>query len=1084
MKDVSVLKGLLDSYVRHRNKRAIFVKQDKLGIYSLAELLEGAGEEYCVDTYFHDYKIHEMKSAFEPFLEWIRDMYYEKYASEFTVQEFISNAGVYSLQQDSFCAYITDGKARRVLDVMVEEYAYEGERMIKSVYSVMDYISQRKPMVLIFGRIHMAPYSVMQVINYMIKRVKNIFFVFTYDESFLVKEYCRPQWDELMETAEKGNLFLEIPGDDKDRKLDFIDEFVCREEYFDQYLQKIFNMIHMLAFKDARYYLNIIEDYVARENFKVTTTQKFYVLMAVANAEIGLSNYKNGLFSCEKMLPLIAELKDYRAEYVYNYISAKAQLLLLDSELTFKFCKKCRSLAKKLGDDKLAMNADVIETVAHFGSMREMFKCKYKYKVDESVIEKLKRYNHENFLAYVYAFAFDNDAEIVRQIANGETESWYFNKSIEIAERLDNKNLLLMAYMKNVILYSEYGYFDYVNLMYEKRLEILDRENPVRIAHAYSGLGYNCIVLEEYAKADAYLRQGVNILIDIKIAEDMAETLYNMLVNYYVAGVNDKAIECGELLFKVMNVIDIQCIQICNTSKLYGYVVLANYKKGQYYDCYYYLSKMEKVMSYALEHGDDPELKLWYGDLFMYHLCKGNMYLYEEKYDEAEEAFDQARVYLELIPGDRYYADVEYAIFASALYDKLNRQEEKMKILHEAYENCCARHHKDRAERIKAHMEGREYVITSDYAREPLPAKAILDMCEFVGAMEQIEDRDKDVNFLALCNDTMGREQNSVMDMMEEAVNIIQNSFNLDRLFLLEKKNGKCVTTYSHGTNKLNMRDCQEVFDFFEKYRMEFVSSRTEESFGLYSELIGKFDVNGIATILGVPIYKDGNLVRVFIGIVDVHRCFTGKRRFLNKHNLTIIKYAVNQLSDAIKRIMNNCMIKAMNQELAKSAVTDQLTGIYNRMGMGKIVADGISDKGVVLYLDLDYFKKYNDAYGHNIGDLILKEFAKILEGSVKNIGYAIRYGGDEFVAIIPDRDEEFGKQVARRINEEFKGNYEIQMAIEGQPISSSIGVAPYDDPTSEGLEAALKMADKALYTVKGKGKGNVCTWSEIEDDL
>jgi hypothetical protein len=163
------------------------------------------------------------------------------------------------------------------------------------------------------------------------------------------------------------------------------------------------------------------------------------------------------------------------------------------------------------------------------------------------------------------------------------------------------------------------------------------------------------------------------------------------------------------------------------------------------------------------------------------------------------------------------------------------------------------------------------------------------------------------------------------------------------------------------------MKECQSVFDFFEKYRMEFVASRTDESFGLYSELINKFDTNGIATILGVPVFKEGRLIRVFIGIVDVHRSFTGNRRFLNKYNLTIIKYAVYQLSESIKRIMNNCMIKAINQELAKSAVTDQLTGIYNRMGMGKIVQDGISDKGVVLYLDLDKMYRTLESAGLNI---------------------------------------------------------------------------------------------------------------------
>ena len=150
-------------------------------------------------------------------------------------------------------------------------------------------------------------------------------------------------------------------------------------------------------------------------------------------------------------------------------------------------------------------------------------------------------------------------------------------------------------------------------------------------------------------------------------------------------------------------------------------------------------------------------------------------------------------------------------------------------------------------------------------------------------------------------------------------------------------------------------------------------------------------------------------------------------------------------------------------------------------MGLDKLVKEGLGENGTVLYLDLDYFKKYNDTYGHDVGDLILKSFANVLADNVKNIGYAIRYGGDEFVAIIPDKDEAFGKKLATNINKEFMENYEVKMAIEGQLISSSIGVAEYDDSSKDGIEQGLKAADLALYEVKKLGRGRVAGWSEME---
>ena len=440
-----------------------------------------------------------------------------------------------------------------------------------------------------------------------------------------------------------------------------------------------------------------------------------------------------------------------------------------------------------------------------------------------------------------------------------------------------------------------------------------------------------------------------------------------------------------------------------------------------------------------------------------------------------------AKKYMDKIEGDSYYTYMEYAYAISLYYDRIGKSDEKGKVLEEIYEFYTKGNFKGRAERVKSLIEDAFYGQNTDFAREALPVKAILDICELVGAKLELENRDKDTNFLALFNETISRDQGCVLEVIEDAVNMIQNTYNLDRAILLEKSGERCMMTYSHGAIKLNVKDMGVIFQFFDGYKAEFITHRIENNYQMYSEALEKFNMDEIATAIGVPVIKDGELKRVFIGIVDVHRSYTGNRTYLNKHNLTVVKYAVHQLSDAIKRIKSNCVIKAMNQELEKSSVTDQLTGIYNRMGLDKLIKQGLGEKGTLLYLDLDYFKKYNDTYGHDVGDLILKSFATILADNVKNIGYAIRYGGDEFVAIIPDKDEQFGKQLATNINKEFMDNYEVQVAIEGQLISSSMGVAEYDDSSKEGIEQGLKAADLALYEVKNQGRGTVICWSELE---
>lgn len=1080
MENAKVVKNLLDSYIQNRNKPAIFIKQDKLGNVSIADMFESGEGDVCYRLVY-EYDGSQMLEAYEPFLGWIKDLYYKFFAEECTIEEFVNRGGVYSLLQDTLCSYIRDGKCRRVLDVMPEEYEYEAERMLQSLCSLFEYVASKKTLVVVIGRIHKAPYGVMQFINSMLVRMRNIIFICSYEEAYLVKEYCRPQWDVLMKTIEEKNMVLEIPDVASSRKMDYPQEFVFVDEDMEMYLDKLFNMVHMLAFRDAQYYLKIIHACLSRENANISDRDLFMVLMALANTELGLGNYKNVLFACERMVPLVRRLNNLRAEYVYYYISAKAQLLLAELEQTFKFCKKCKALARKLDDEKLLINVEVVETVANYGTLKELFRCNYAYKVNDDVIQRLEKYQYHNFLAYVYIFSYDNDLDDLREIAAGRKEPYYFEKGIEIATRLDNRNLLLMAYMKNVIMYSEHGYYEYVTKMYEKRLKILDKDKPVRIAHAYSGLGYNCIVMEEYAKADAYLRQGINILIETRQAEDMAETIYNMLVNYVAAGINDKVIECGELIFKILGYIGKQSIQICNASKLYGFIILACYKNGRYYDCYYYIKKMEEIMSYVMKKNDEENEKYWLSDLFLYHICKASIYIYEEKYEKSKEELIKAKKYMDKIEGDSYYTYMEYAYAVGLYCDKTGKLDEKRETLEGIYEFYEQNGFKGRAARVKSLIDDTFYAQNTDFAREMLPVKAILDMSELVGAKLELENRDKDTDFLALFNETISRDQGGVLEVVEDAANMIQNTYNLDRVVLMEKSGERCMMTCSHGTVKLNAKDMADIFKFFEGYKAEFITHRINHNYEMYSEVLDKFNMDEIATAVAVPVIKDGELARVFVGIVDVHRSYTGNRAYLNKHNLTVMKYAVYQLSDAVKRIKSNCVIKAMNQELEKSAVTDQLTGIYNRMGLDKLIKQGLGERGTLLYLDLDYFKKYNDTYGHDVGDLILKSFANILENNVKNIGYAIRYGGDEFVAIIPNKDEQFGKQLAININKEFMENYEVQVAIEGQLISSSIGVAEYDDSTKEGVEQGLKGADLALYEVKNLGRGTVVCWSELD---
>ena len=1072
------------SYFETLNKKAIFLKQQGLKGMSMEALCKTVQHGDMVKVYSYDFVLYEMKNAFEPFMSWIKQAYYEEFSTNDSVEEFVEKSGVYSLQREIFCSYISTGICERKLEVMMNEYDYEEERIMESIYSSLRYIAGGKTLVLAIGKIHMAPQCVLRFLNMILNREDQIRFVFTYGETFLVKEYCQNEWAAFMQKAEEDKLILTVETNDILLGSELPDKFNYKESEIGSYILFLNNMVHLHAFGDARYYFDSIMNHIYRIDSGVSDADKFKILELLGRVYLGMGDYKDALLVCEKMVPLFSNHSNLYREYVYYYFSAKAHLLMKESALTLQYCSSCRPLAEKMKDELLLMNIDVVETVAELGGLKELFRCDYSYQIKESLLERAKKAGYENFLAYMYVFGYENDKESMKRIGRGDKEPVYFNKGIEIAKRLDNKNLLLGAYMKNIILYSDHGYYKYVRELYEKRLEIIGKDDAIRVAHTYAGLGYIEIVLEDYEKADEYLRKSLDLLIEGKRAEDIAEVLYNMFVNCYAAGANEGVIECINLLIKVMKIIRLQGLKVCNASRIYGMLALAYYKQGEYFDSHYCVGRMEAILSYILNKNDEREEELWYEDLFLYHLCKANLYSYEDNLEKAAEHFELSRKYMEKHEGIKYYSYKEYAIFKGQFLEKKGLENERTEVLHEAYEYCINHDYHERASCLRAELDHTLHSREVTFQTAKLPAQQILDVCLYIGAKEELKNKEKDIDFLTLCHNIMMEEENGVQDVVNRTMDLIRNTFSFDRILFVERNEDGNSVAYVSGNVSLNQTEIADLYEFFDSYKVEFMAGRLDKSFKRYKRIVEKLGGNDVAMIVGIPLFSGGLLKRFFVAAVDVHRSFTENRSMPDQSNLAVIKCAISQMDVAIERIKNSSIVRIMNRKLEKAAYTDQLTGIFNRMGFDKILGDNTADTGVLLYMDLDYFKKYNDTYGHSIGDIILKGFAGIIHENVRTFGYAIRYGGDEFVAVLPEKDELYAERIAEAIQYRLREDDSIRNVIDGQILTSSVGIATYESADWTGLERALQRADKALYYVKQREKGRIARWSQVEKDL
>jgi diguanylate cyclase (GGDEF)-like protein len=186
-------------------------------------------------------------------------------------------------------------------------------------------------------------------------------------------------------------------------------------------------------------------------------------------------------------------------------------------------------------------------------------------------------------------------------------------------------------------------------------------------------------------------------------------------------------------------------------------------------------------------------------------------------------------------------------------------------------------------------------------------------------------------------------------------------------------------------------------------------------------------------------------------------------------------------LSGAATALSNLRLLQSMKQQ----ANVDELTGLYNRRFLEEYarklfaMARRKSQPLGVIMMDLDHFKSFNDDYGHEIGDRILRQFAKTATQAIREANLAARFGGEEFVVLLPDTDAKSCVLVAERIRHAV----ERMVVPSGSdkplpPLTVSLGIAVHPDH-GQTLEEVLQASDKALYESKRCGRNRSTVYAE-----
>lgn len=178
--------------------------------------------------------------------------------------------------------------------------------------------------------------------------------------------------------------------------------------------------------------------------------------------------------------------------------------------------------------------------------------------------------------------------------------------------------------------------------------------------------------------------------------------------------------------------------------------------------------------------------------------------------------------------------------------------------------------------------------------------------------------------------------------------------------------------------------------------------------------------------------------------------------------------------------------LEEKNRELEQLSISDGLTGLYNHRHIQEVVheeyerARRTGEPLSVVMLDFDHFKRVNDLYGHQVGDRVLQEMAEILRKTAREIDKLGRYGGEEFIAVLPETDAEDATTFAERVRERVERHPFAVGRAEPLQLTISAGTATYPYPGVYNPRTLIQRADQALYAAKRAGRNCVVRYSQL----
>ncbi len=1074
--------------IKHYNTFS-FVEEDIAQIEAL-----NADTVVCL----HDFKLSQMAGVFEPFLGYARALLGTR--SEEEIDEILEECNVYSLHRSVFRSYLMTGTCVREEEILIDEVEFEQDKIASAVVNLILHLTKEKKLVFLLNDLQYAGGSTMHFIHNMVEEAvgRNLAVAATYNEAKVSLPHIVPLWNRFYNYAYDKEFVMETLYGSLDRDESQENDYAVSVERLKEDIEQANNLLFCLDFSQAAYYLGIMYKMITLEEINIDREDRMRILDLYTRVSVYTQDISQALLLCEKIREIKEQVNDWSVDFRYYYFIGLTHMYNGKlEEAAREGAVECLAIAQRQGSEYHIFIARMLYLMIQMSGWHNIFFCANDIEVDEEIIQLAEKYNYWNHLGHIYVYAYDNAPMLFSDETRLEERLVHFNKGIDIMKRLGNEYFVMEAYRNNIMIASTNGFFRTANYYYDKCHEMVRGKSVHEEAMVYNGVGYISSAMEKYDKAFKCYHEALKRFMALEEIDYVGETLYNMAINCIMAQDYQHAYQYLEIAFRIVKEMKMNSLRVCNISKLTGLMAFCSHCSGNDLMCAIYTEKTRLFLEHLTENdcscigrnvrGVVHDYTLCKDDLFIYYYMTGIQLAKSGEDEEALRALQLAAGCMEEAVGNQFYIFRQYIETLAKLYRRMGKEKEAVERLQGAiafYEMQGCRH---KVRELQAQLNGKR--VRGERHNQGLSVELeheIYMALRHASICRENQEQQKRMTFLAAWQKLIEINDKNKQDLVLPAINAFIHNFNIDKLMLLKYADNEPEELFNNTGFAFEGERRKGVEAFFHKKHLGFVVSKIDNNYSDFSDIVVHFERNKICSIIGIPFYCNDTFQAIMIAYITMKDNWhsTNNRYLLDKNDYTVVEFLIRQMLNSIEMLETKEEIQQMNDELNHLAVTDRLTGLYNREGFYDNIERHTAQPVTIMYIDLDNFKHYNDTYGHAAGDVILVEMANIFRREVGQDGFVARYGGDEFLAAVYSSDRPLIERIARNIYAQIDVADGFGTVIaqklgktleipQDKKISCSIGIGGGRVLScSEELESVVKEADKVLYDVKKSGKG------------